>query len=148
MGGFSAGQELSLFSCLYAGADERICVQGLHMAGVAQGAGRDVQTLGAWDCSPGAGQQGRGRLRQISARKNSVYPSKNPQVTANMIQGLPWQTEIPTCAHCSPQADGGAQLCMEAEVAIKVFFSFFPVGRSPASARVVSKPHTVRHLQG
>lgn len=43
MGGFSAGQELSLFSCLYAGADEGIHVQGLHVSGVAQGAGRDVQ---------------------------------------------------------------------------------------------------------
>jgi len=97
----------------------------------------------------GAEQQGWGRQRQPSGRKSSMYLFKKVhRPTRNKTQALPWQTEIPTRACCSPRQAEGLSLAQRQRWPSGFSSPFFPVGKSPASAQVVSKPHTMRHPQG
>lgn len=130
MDGFLAGHKLSLFLWLCAGADMGTHVQGPHSCpGLHKGlAGR---CRGTWCTGPvprlrAAGRaMGWRRRQQPSGRKNYVHLLKKSPGHKKQDSRTAQQTKIPTRACCSPQAGGGAWLCMEAEVAVRVFFSFF-----------------------
>lgn len=154
----SAGHELSLFSRLYSDVAKMPYVQGLHGC-PALHKGLGGRCRGTWCEGPlpwlraagrakGTGQKGWGRQKQPSGRKSYTCLLEESRGHRRRDSRAALANQNPHHARCGPQAGGGAQLCAEAEVDIRIFFFFFPVGKSPTSARIVSKPHPLRHLQG
>lgn len=159
MDGFLAGHELSLFLCLYAGADEDTHVQGLHgCLGLHKGlAGRcrgtwcagPVPRLRAADRAKGTRQQRWGRQRQPSGRKSYVYLLKKATGHKKIrLKNCPGKLKSPYVPTAAPRQVEELSFARRQRWPLGFSSPFFPVGKSPASARVVSKPHTMRHPQG